>query len=65
MRIDFPQKTHFEVHLFNFHQNIYGQNLLVEFIQKIRDEKKFPSPSALIHQLKKDDLKAQHILSRL
>ena len=46
--------TSIEVNLFNFTGNLYGQELLVSFISKIRDEHKFDSLEALAQQLKQD-----------
>ena len=46
--------TSVEVNLFNFTGNLYGQELLVSFISKIRDEHKFDSLEALAQQLKQD-----------
>jgi len=57
-------KTHIEVHLFDFHKNIYGKFLEIEFIKKIRDEKKFPSAASLIDQIRKDITFAKALLSR-
>lgn len=47
-----------EVHLFDFHKNIYGKDLEIAFIHKIREEKKFPSSASLILQIKKDEQKS-------
>lgn len=46
--------TSMEVNLFNFSGDLYGQELLVSFISKIRDEHKFDSLEALAQQLKHD-----------
>lgn len=46
--------TSMEVNLFNFTGDLYGQELLVSFISKIRDEHKFDSLEALAQQLKHD-----------
>jgi riboflavin kinase/FMN adenylyltransferase len=43
-----------EVHLLNFDQEIYGQEIQVNFKRRIRDEIRFDSPSHLIHQIQKD-----------
>ena len=51
-----------EVHLLDFDQNIYGKNIFVEFIQYIREEKKFESIEALKIQLGRDKSKARKIL---
>ena len=47
---------------FNFNSNIYGREVTVQFIQKIRDEKIFPSPAQLIAQLQSDEIRARKIL---
>lgn len=54
---------HVEVYIFDFRKNIYGQDLEIQFVSKIREEKKFPSLLDLKSQIKKDILKAQKILS--
>lgn len=43
-----------EVHIINFDQDIYGKNIKVSFLDKIRDEKKFQSLTSLKEQIKKD-----------
>ena len=43
-----------EVHLFEFDQNIYGKTLRVEFLQKRRDEEKFPDLDTLTRQIALD-----------
>lgn len=43
-----------EVHLFDFAQNIYGEQVEVEFCHKIRNEIKFPSFDALKAQIEQD-----------
>ena len=44
-----------EIHFFNFKDNIYGKNVSIEIIKKIRDEEKFSSIDQLNIQLKKDE----------
>lgn len=43
-----------EVHIINFIEDIYDQLIKIEFIQKIRNEKKFDSIDELIQQLQRD-----------
>ena len=43
-----------EVNLFNFDKEIYGENIEIEFLKRIRDEKKFNSKEELIKQIEKD-----------
>ena len=52
-----------EVHLFNFNRNIYGEILKVNFIQRIRAEKKFASKDALINQIELDKKEAAKVLA--
>ena len=58
-------KTSLEVNIFDFDQDIYNQEIEVEFIQKIRDEKKFNGLDELIEQLNKDKVTVLEILSSL
>ncbi len=51
-----------EVHIFDFHQNIYGQDIIIEFIKKIRPEKIFFSHQEFISQLQKDQKTARNLL---
>jgi riboflavin kinase/FMN adenylyltransferase len=48
-----------EVHLLDFHQDLYGQEIKVEFIKRIRPEKKFFSPTDLVRQIEQDILVAR------
>ena len=43
-----------EVHILNFDQEIYGEELQVYFAERIRDEIRFPSTEGLIKQIRKD-----------
>lgn len=43
-----------EVHLLSFNKNIYGERIYVEFLKKIRDEKKFDSLELLKQQIGQD-----------
>ena len=43
-----------ESHIFNFNNDIYNTNIEIQFIKKIRDEKKFNSLNELVEQINKD-----------
>jgi riboflavin kinase/FMN adenylyltransferase len=43
-----------EAHLLDFHGDLYGRELEVEIVRKLRDEKKFGSPEELAEQIKQD-----------
>ena len=53
------KKQSIEAHIFNFKKNIYGRDLEIQFIRKIRDESRFSSPQNLVKQVKKDIIKAK------
>ena len=48
-----------EVHVFNFHDRIYGAHVRVDFLHKLRDEEKFSDLPALIAQIARDVSDAQ------
>lgn len=50
-----------EVNIFDFDQDIYGEELKVDLIKRIRDEKKFDSIDQLIAEMKKDKSKTEQI----
>ena len=52
-----------EVHLFNFHRSIYEKYLEIKFIRKIRNARRFSTPSSLIKQIKKDITKVHSLFS--
>jgi riboflavin kinase/FMN adenylyltransferase len=43
-----------EVHILDFHQDLYGEEIQVNFKKRIRDETRFNSPSELMEQIRKD-----------
>jgi riboflavin kinase/FMN adenylyltransferase len=52
-----------EVHIIDFDQNIYGEKIRVNFIERIRDEIKFNGISELSEQIRRDIQSADRILS--
>ncbi len=47
------QKT-IEIHILDFDEDIYGEKIEVQFIQRLRNEKKFNNEKELINQLSID-----------
>ena len=45
-----------EMNLFNYSENIYGIEMKIFFLKRIRDERKFKNLDDLSKQLKKDKL---------
>lgn len=54
---NFQEEKKMEINIFNFDEDIYGSNIEIIFIEKIRNEQKFNNVDELIEQLKKDKLK--------
>ena len=54
-----------EIHFFNLNQDLYGQQLQIDIIERIRDEHKFESLDALKKQLSKDKATSLLILEKL
>lgn len=52
-----------ELHIFDFNTNIYGKNVKISLITKIRDEIKFNNLDELKDQLQKDEIKSINILN--
>lgn len=51
-----------EVHVFDFDGDLYGRYLDVDFVQRLRDEKKFESLDTLVEQMHKDAAQARAVL---
>ena len=54
-----------ETHLLDYNEDIYGRNIEVCFIQKLREEKKYESIDALKRQVQEDIKKASAYLEIL
>ena len=52
-----------ETHLFDFSETVYGEEIKVEFFQRLRDERKFESVDDLISQIKLDVGEVKNILT--
>ncbi len=54
-----------EVHIFDFDKEIYGENLTINFVEKIRNEQKFESLNALKTQIDADAKHAMLLLNNV
>jgi len=52
-----------EAHLFDFTGNLYGREIEVEFVSKLRDEEHFANLDALVVQMNQDAADARQILN--
>ncbi len=55
-------ETTVEVHIIDFNDNIYNNEITIELVSRLRDEQKFNSPDELIKQINQDKEKAVEIL---
>ena len=56
------QELSLEVYLLDFDQDIYGERLAVQFVQRLRDEQRFADVPALVTQIKRDVAAARQIV---
>jgi riboflavin kinase/FMN adenylyltransferase len=52
-----------EVHLFDWEGDLYGKQLVLELVQFLRPEQKFPNLEALKQQIGIDCVAAKHVLA--
>ncbi len=52
-----------EVHLLDFDGDLYGREMRLRFVKRLRDERRFDGPEALAAQLKRDVLDARAALA--
>lgn len=53
-----------EVHLFNYSGSLYGQEVWIKVLQRLRDELKFDSSLALINQIREDIKEAKEFFEK-
>src|SRR6185437_6291713 len=59
------EHTLLEAHVFDFSGDLYGREIEVEFVAKLREEEHFPSLDALVVQMHEDAAQARQILNGL
>jgi riboflavin kinase / FMN adenylyltransferase len=52
-----------EAHIFDFTADLYGREIEVEFVAKLRDEERFASLAALTEQIRRDAQEARRMLN--
>jgi riboflavin kinase/FMN adenylyltransferase len=52
-----------EAHLLDFEGDLYGRELELEIVARIRDERKFPDLQALVAQIKADIIQVSTLLA--
>ena len=57
-----PREKTVEVHLFNFNKDIYGRDMEVNFVKKIRPERHFKRHQDLVKRIQKDVKLANRVL---
>lgn len=55
-------ETTVEVHIIDFHKDIYDEEITIQLVARLRDEQKFDSPEELITQINKDKATALSLL---
>ena len=56
---------HQEVHVFSFSGDLYGRELRIEFVERIRDERRFSGVDALVEQLSRDRARCKAALENV
>ncbi|MDD8015234.1 MAG: bifunctional riboflavin kinase/FAD synthetase [Acidobacteriota bacterium] len=59
-----PGKTSIETHILDFEENTCGEKVRIQFLKKLRDEKKFASPEELARQIGRDVRRARAFFGR-
>ena len=54
-----------EVYLFDYAGDLYGKQITVSFVKRLRGEEKFPSAESLVRQIRKDVQEAELVLQGL
>ncbi len=53
-----------EVYLFGFEGELYGRQMELQFVKRLRGEEKFPDVDSLVRQIRKDVEQARQVLAR-
>ena len=53
-----------ESFIYDFEGDLYGKQIMVDFVERLRDERRFDSPEALVAQLEKDKQQVEQIFNQ-
>ena len=59
------KKSTIESHIFDFDKDIYGKDIELCFLERLRDNIKFNSVEELIDQLKKDEIRCRELIKNI
>ena len=54
-----------ETHLLNYDGDLYGRDVRLSFVQRLRDERRFPDVDALRAQIDADQRRAARLFTRI
>jgi riboflavin kinase/FMN adenylyltransferase len=54
-----------EAHLLDFDEDLYGETIRLEFVARLRDERKFSGPEELLAQIQRDIERARELLAEI
>lgn len=60
--LNYVERPRLEVHILDFDEDIYGEEIAVDFVKYLRPEIKYSGPEALLMQIRKDIAQAAKIL---
>jgi riboflavin kinase/FMN adenylyltransferase len=60
-----PASARVETHVLELNRDLYGLELDLEFVERLRPEKRFPSVDDLIHQIHSDIQRAREVLAHV
>lgn len=58
-----PERPVVEAHLLDFNDELYERVIRLEFVERLRDERRFDGPGALLEQIEQDIQRASKLLS--
>ncbi len=60
-----PVPPRVETHLLDYDEDLYGQEISLNFLLRLRDEQRFPSVEALVAQIQRDIAQARQVLDKI